>query len=86
MSSSYSIIYFIVITFDVGPHILFCNYVIFDIHSKISSARNFELEESSFNDIHQDPGRPDFASWYLIYGYVNGSATSCPNGISFSWL
>lgn len=27
-----------------------------------------------------------FAEWYLIYGYVNGSATSCPNGMSFSCL
>ena len=51
----------------------------------VSSVRNFKLVESSLNDIHQGLGRPDFASWYLIYGYVNGSATSCPNGISFSW-
>lgn len=34
--------------------------------------------------MHQGLGRPDLASWYLIYGYVNGSDTSCPNGISFS--
>ena len=34
--------------------------------------------------LSQGLDRSDFAEWYLIYGYVNESAISCPNGISSS--
>jgi hypothetical protein len=38
------------------------------------------------SQLSQGLDRFNFAGWYLIYGYVNGSAISCPNGISSSWL
>ena len=52
--------------------------IYFEEHQQSNSPR---IPIACNNRLSQGLGRSDFAEWYLICGYVNGSATSCPNGI-----